>query len=116
LIRSNLVVAIHDKQRKRRRHERLTTPGDDFLLEMIFSFARDRREPLDPDPWFPAARCAEPFAMSRWGRLLAVCVGVAMIAGGVAELAGHRWGWILVAAAVPAAGLVVSNALRTAKR
>jgi hypothetical protein len=54
--------------------------------------------------------------MSRWGRLLAICVGVVVIVGGVAELAGHRWGWILVAAAVPAAGIVVSDALRTAQR
>jgi hypothetical protein len=42
--------------------------------------------------------------MSRWGRVLGVCAGVAMMVGGLAELAGYRLAWMLVAAAAAPAG------------
>jgi hypothetical protein len=54
--------------------------------------------------------------MSRWGRVLGFCAGMAMIVGGLATLEGDRWGWMLVAAAAAAGGFVVSHALRTGKR
>jgi hypothetical protein len=42
--------------------------------------------------------------MSRWGRVLGVGTGVIMIVGGLLELAGYRWGWMLIGAAAAAGG------------
>jgi hypothetical protein len=54
--------------------------------------------------------------MSRWGRMLGAGGGVAMIVGGLLELEGYRWGWMLVVTAAVACGFVVSDALGTGKR
>jgi hypothetical protein len=44
-------------------------------------------------------------ATSRWGRVLGAGGGMAMIVGGLLELEGYRWGWMLVVAAAAAGGL-----------
>jgi hypothetical protein len=54
--------------------------------------------------------------MSRWSRVLGAGAGLVMIVGGVLGLAGHRGGWVLVAAGAAAAALIVSGSLAAGRR
>jgi hypothetical protein len=52
--------------------------------------------------------------MSRWGRVLGVGAGVAMIIGGLLVLEGSRWGYLLFAGA--AVVVVMGNRGTRSKR
>jgi len=54
--------------------------------------------------------------MSRWGRVLCAAAGVVIVLGGLLQLAGHRWGWVLAAAGAAAAALVVTGSLAVGRR
>jgi hypothetical protein len=55
-------------------------------------------------------------AMSRWSRVLCAGAGVAIVVGGLLELAGHRGDWVLAAAGAAAAALVVTGSLAAGRR
>jgi uncharacterized membrane protein (UPF0136 family) len=55
-------------------------------------------------------------AMSRWSRVLGVGAGAVIVVGGLLQLAGYRWGWVLAAAGAAAAALVVTGSLAAGRR